>query len=124
MRKRFRVTAKRWSHGWELHIRGVGVTQSRSLIDAEEMARDFIALDLDVPPDSFDVEVAPQVSQVLDAEIKAARRATAEAAVVLEAAARRSREAARHLREAGLTGRDIAAVLRVSPQRVSQLLQG
>lgn len=23
--------AKRWKHGWELHIDGVGVTQSRNL---------------------------------------------------------------------------------------------
>ena len=29
---------------------------------AKEMARDYISLDLDVAPDSFDVEIAPQVS--------------------------------------------------------------
>jgi len=61
------VTAKRWSGGWELHIDGVGVTQSRTLDDAPAMARDYIALDLDVPEDSFDVVVKPQLAgQVLD----------------------------------------------------------
>ena len=34
-----------------------------------------------------------------------------------------SRQVARKLRARSLTGRDIAAVLRVSPQRVSQLLR-
>ena len=34
------VTAKRWKHGWELHIDGVGVTQSRTLDTAGQMVRD------------------------------------------------------------------------------------
>ena len=38
-------------------------------------------------------------------------------------AAARSRKVARHLRQAGLSGRDIATVLQVSAQRVSQLLK-
>jgi predicted transcriptional regulator len=38
-------------------------------------------------------------------------------------AAAQSREAARRLKQAGLSGRDIAKVLEVSPQRVSQLLK-
>jgi hypothetical protein len=36
------VRAKRWAHGWELHIEGVGVTQSRTLDGAEQMVRDYI----------------------------------------------------------------------------------
>jgi hypothetical protein len=32
------VTARRWAHGWELHIDGVGVTQSRTLASAERIA--------------------------------------------------------------------------------------
>ena len=55
----YTVHAKRWKHGWELHIDGLGVTQSRSLRDAESMARDYIALDTDVRPDSFVVEIVP-----------------------------------------------------------------
>ena len=38
----YRVRAKRWKHGWELHIAGVGVTQSRNLDGAEQMVRDYI----------------------------------------------------------------------------------
>lgn len=55
----YTATAKRWSGGWELHIDGVGVTQSHTIDDAEIMVRDYIALDLDVPEDSFDVRVVP-----------------------------------------------------------------
>jgi hypothetical protein len=36
------VRAKRWAHGWELHIDGVGVTQSRMLGGAEQMVRDYV----------------------------------------------------------------------------------
>ena len=36
------MRAKRWKHGWELHIDGIGVTQSRNLDGAEQMVRDYI----------------------------------------------------------------------------------
>jgi hypothetical protein len=60
VRATYNVVAKRWLHGWELHIEGLGVTQSRNLADAEAMARDYVALDLDVAEDSFDVSVTPE----------------------------------------------------------------
>jgi hypothetical protein len=53
----YRVRAKRWKHGWELHIEGVGVTQSRTLWDAGEMARDLISRREDLPGDAFTVTV-------------------------------------------------------------------
>ena len=65
----YKVTAKRWSGGWELHIDGVGVTQSHTLDDAGIMARDYIAMDLDVQSDSFDVHIVPELGgQSLEAE--------------------------------------------------------
>ena len=64
--KIYRVCAKRWARGWELHIDDVGVTQSRSLRDAEGMARDYIALDIDISPESFAVEIVPEVGHGLD----------------------------------------------------------
>jgi hypothetical protein len=119
----YRVRAKRWAHGWELHIEGVGVTQSHTLRDAERMVRDYIALDMGTDPGSFDVEITPEIGGELGEKTEAARRAVAEAEDARRAAAVRSREAARELQGAGLSGRDIAAVLQVSPQRVSQLLK-
>lgn len=56
--KTYSVLARHWEHGWELHIGDdLGVTQSRTLQDADMMARDYIALDLDIPADSFGVDV-------------------------------------------------------------------
>lgn len=41
----YKVTAKAWEHGWELHIEGIGVTQSEGVEDAEAMVRDYLRLD-------------------------------------------------------------------------------
>jgi hypothetical protein len=38
----YTVRARRWEHGWELHIDGVGVTQSRDLDGAEQMVRAYL----------------------------------------------------------------------------------
>jgi hypothetical protein len=117
------VTARRWARGWELHIDGEGVTQSRSLTDAEYMVRDYIALMHGVPADSFEVEITPVMGGDLDEAIRAVREAVAGAESARRAAAQASRAIAARLRSAGLSGREIAAVLGVSAQRVSQLLR-
>jgi DNA-directed RNA polymerase specialized sigma subunit len=118
----YTVRAKRWRHGWELHIDGVGVTQSRNLGEADQMVRDYIETltDRDVSADT--VLIKPQVGGDLDVAVESAREAVAEADRAMRAAAARSRQVARDLKNAGLSGRDIAAILKVSAQRVSQLL--
>lgn len=118
----YQVRAKRWEHGWELHIAGVGVTQSRTLWDAEDMARDLISRREDLPDTAFTVMITPEIGGGLDEESRAARDAVRSADRAQRQAAAQSRAAARRLRQAGLSGRDIAKVLGVSPQRVSQLL--
>lgn len=121
----FKVTAKRWAFGWELHVEGVGVTQSRTLLSAEDMAREYIALDLDLDiddEDSFDVDITPELDGSLIAEAEAARHAVKEAEEHQREAAAMSRLASRRLKESGLKGEDIAAILHISKQRVSQLL--
>lgn len=57
-RRTFEVQMKPWEHGYELHIAGVGVTQAENLTEADAVVRDFIALDLDAPADSFDVVIS------------------------------------------------------------------
>ncbi|MEU0118559.1 hypothetical protein ABZ137_33970 [Streptomyces bobili] len=121
-RMTYGTVAKRWKHGWELHIEGVGVTQSRTLLDAEPMVRDYVALLLDVPEDSFDVKVTPEIGAGVDGELVGLRDADQAAEAAQERAAAQRRKVARRLDSLGLSGREIAAVLKVSPQRVSQLL--
>jgi hypothetical protein len=121
VRATYTVVAKRRRHGWELHIEGLGVTQSRNLADAEAMARDYIALDLDVPDDSFDVRVMPEVGDGIDELIKRTRGEIADAARAQSRAAESSRALVQKLKLLGLSGKDTALVLGVTPQRVSQL---
>ena len=71
----YHVRTKRWKHGWELDIEGVGVSQSRTLRDVEEMARDLIGRREDLPGDAFTVTVNPEIGDGLDEESHAAREA-------------------------------------------------
>lgn len=121
MRATYNVVAKRWRHGWELHIEDLGVTQSRNLADADAMARDYIALDLDIPAKSFDVRVIPEIGEGVDELIKRTRDEIVAAARAQTRAAESSRALVKKLKLLGLSGKDTALVLGVTPQRVSQL---
>lgn len=120
----YNVTAKRWSKGWELHIDGLGVTQSRTLASAEDMVREYVALALDIDDESsFDVVITPEIdadTQIALDDAKAATRAAEEAQ---RKAAARWRGLVHRLHDDGLVGSDIARVLKVSKQRVSQLVK-
>lgn len=119
----YRGTAKRWPLGWEIHINDLGVTQSRTLATAEKAVREYIVLALDLDDeDGFDVEITPELDGNLATEAAAAREATRHAAEVQREAADKTRKVARELKATGLSGADVAAVLGVSPQRVSQLI--
>lgn len=102
------VVAKRWKRGWELHIDGVGVTQSTTLAEAEELVRDYLELDGLDP--SADVTVVPKLGG-LEAHVAAVRARVAHAQDETRAAAAASRSIARELRKAGLSVTDTAIVL-------------
>jgi hypothetical protein len=123
VRKTYVVEAKRWEHGWELHVEGVGVTQSKSLGSAARMAREYISLVETISDESMiDVEIRPKIDAALGKEVTAARKAVSNLLDRQREAAALSRAAAKHLADSGLSGVDIAVVLDLSPQRVSQLL--
>lgn len=125
------VAARRWEHGWELHVsdeRGpLVVLPTRRLSAAERTVRDFVVEHDGVSPRSVRVHLTVTLDNGLangiDEEIAAVRAAVDHAERAQREAAARSRALALRLREAGLTGADIAVVLRVSPQRVSQLMR-
>ncbi len=123
MSRTYTVDAKRWEHGWELHVAGVGVTQSRSLQSAARMAREYISLVEEISDEStIDVEIRPQIDSTLGEEVMAARNAVHALGERQREVAALSRAAAKDLADSGLSGADIAVVLEISPQRVSQLL--
>jgi len=122
----YTVRAKRWRHGWELHIsRGntaVGVTQSRTIASAEQVVRDYLATLYDLDKVTDEVAIVPELGG-LERRAAAARKLTREAESAQRSAARESREVARALRGQGLSVSDTAEVLGVSRGRVSQLLR-
>ncbi len=121
----YTARAKRWRHGWELHIscggEQVGVTQSRTLAGAEQVVRDYVATLYDLDEVTDKVTVVPELGG-LEARAAAARRLTREAEAAQREAAREAREVAHALRRQGLSVTDTAAVLGVSRGRVSQLV--
>jgi len=120
--KAYTVRAKRWAHGWELHVDGVGVTQSRSLASAERQAREYVALMNDVPEDGFDVRLVVSVGREVDETVAEALRLREEADQIQARASQAVRSAVAALTKSGVsTVRDVGVVLGLSPQRVQQL---
>ncbi len=60
--KTYQVTAQRWERGWELHIEGVGATQSRTVEEAEMMVRDYLRLEGVTEPYDLKIEVRVSTS--------------------------------------------------------------
>ena len=124
VKPRYTALAEPSGSWWAITIpelRGV-YSQARRLEKVEAMAREAIALMLDVAPDSFDLDIR----QVLDPEatlaVDEAIHARSEATDRQRVAAAKSREAVRVLDRRGLPQRDIGRLLHLSHQRVAQLL--
>ena len=119
----YTAIARREGRWWIVEVGDVGATQARNLTEAREMAIDLIALTRNLPPDQIKVEIRTVLEADLEEEIAQARAAIRDLELRQQSVAKTSRSVARKLvRSAGLTGRDAAVVLGVSPQRVSQLL--
>jgi DNA-directed RNA polymerase specialized sigma subunit len=115
----YRVVARRAPSGWTLHVADLGTATTRSLATAEKDARAHI-LAVTGQDDAI-VHVQPKLQLHLGQLADEARQASAELAEATVRVSAKSREAANELRSAGLSNVDIAAVLGVSEQRVSQL---
>jgi DNA-directed RNA polymerase specialized sigma subunit len=122
----YQITATRNGDWWSLVASDVGgrevASQSRRLDQADAAIREAIALVLDVDLDAFDLHITPQLerAEVSDEtlEVLALRRELAE---LSDRAHRRTPAAVAELRAAGLTVRDVARLLGVTPSRVSQI---
>ena len=66
-------------HGWELHIDGVGVTQSRTLDTAEQMVRDYIETLTDKDVSGGKAVITPDLGE-LDRKVTTVRELLAAAA--------------------------------------------
>lgn len=121
--KFYDATAAREGDWWIVTVPDVGVTQVRRLSQAAEMAADLVAAMLDIPKTGFAVSVTAQLPPKIQAQARKAKVRTRQAADLQKEAAALSRSVAKTLVDSGLSGADVAAVLGVSPQRVSQLVK-
>jgi len=123
----YKIEVAREGRWWMVRIPEIdGLTQARRLSEAETMAREYISLSQNVPYDDIRIETAsvrmeqPEFRELLEeariiADIKAQARALEDQANT------RMREYCHWLTTYGVPVRDIAELLGISPQRVSQL---
>jgi predicted RNase H-like HicB family nuclease len=124
MRPRYTVEVERSGRWWAISVpelRGVH-SQSRTLDGVERMAREAIALFLDVSDGSFDVEVRRALEPEVERVVHEAILARSAALEQQRTASAKARAAALALRDRGLPQRDIGRLLQLSHQRVAQLL--
>ncbi len=120
----YTARAQRDGNWWAISVAGLpgALTQVRRLDQAEAMTREVIALVLDVPEDSFDVQVVPDLTEPQRAAMDELDQAKANYAAAAARVTERQQDVASLLvRDEGLTVRDAAVLLGVSYQRVSQL---
>ncbi len=117
----YTATATREGKWWIIEVGDLGATQARSATEAQAMAQDLVATTLDVPLTDVNVSVTFEVGGKLGQEVQQAREATYEAELAQVEAAQTTRKVVADMKARGLTGADIAPVLELSPQRVSQL---
>ena len=123
----FKIEVARDGKWWMVRIPEIdGLTQARRLAEAETMAREYIALAEGIPVDDIKIETAsvrmeqPEFRELLEAA-RDIRRRRAENQRLEQQVLKDSRDFALWLSTYGVPVRDIAELLDISPQRVSQL---
>lgn len=113
-----------WREGdwWVVDVAGVGVTQARTLDKIDHIARSLVADLTDVPYESVTVSVAIDLPPAIATQVAELRSKTDQAAAQAQEASDLQARVVRSLSvEQGLTGREIAAILKVTPGRISQI---
>ncbi|WP_326611972.1 hypothetical protein OG949_23435 [Streptomyces scopuliridis] len=121
--KMYRARALRREQGWQVEVPDIGNVWVNNLNVASEAARELIAAQTGCGAASIHIQVAALLDEDLQKATKSAIQAVLDARRAQEKAAASYRQVARKLKDSGITGGDIAIVLGVSPQRVSQLLK-
>ena len=121
----YTARARRSGAWWAIDIPELpGVySQARRLDRVGPMARDAIALFLDVDPATLDIRVETNLPSDLRRDVDAVGRLRAEADRLQVESSGAMRQLAHELRGRGLSVRDAAAILGISHQRVSQLVR-
>ena len=119
----YRVIATQEERFWLLSVPELDVvTQARTLDRAEATVRDLIAVWLDVPADSFAVEVEPRLDDAWTKLLRETRDARTTADKASARASELLRTSVTTLHDAGLSAREVGSLVGISHQRVQQLL--
>jgi hypothetical protein len=121
----YTVTATRTREWWALEVPGLPGASSRArrLDQAEGAAGAAIALLLDVPADSFGVEVEPELEGPSGELLDVARLARERAELAQEEARTTTIAAVQTFAGQGMTVRDIGRLIGVSHQQAAKLLR-
>jgi hypothetical protein len=124
----YTASVRREGKWWMVEVPAISrTTQARRLSEAELMARELIAVTLDVPIDEVSVVVTIEAIGGLDdlADRIAGIASRREQAASLDRqATREAAELAKALADLDIPLRDVGTVLGVSHQRAHQLVQG
>ena len=114
------VTARKWDHGWELHVPDVGVTQCGTLDQATRQVRDYLSTMFDLDGYDGDVTIVPEVAGIVDT-IRTLRKLDADLEVMYVKKDEARDAVLRAMMDQGFSYADIAGAIGVSKGRVSQL---
>ena len=120
----YKIEVERDGRWWMIHVPEIGqLTQARRITEIVSMAESLIHISTEIPLTEIKVNVAnicvdgvnvlPEAAHVIDLRNQAAR-AEHEAQQAI-------REYVNHLDKAGVPVRDIATLVDLSPQRISQV---
>ena len=121
----YTAMARRSGSWWAIDVPELpGVySQARRLVRVESMARDAIALFLDVDPATLDIRVETNLPSELRRDVDSVGRLRAEADSLQVESSGAMRNLTHELLGRGLSVRDAAVILGISHQRVSQLVR-
>jgi hypothetical protein len=121
----YKVEVTRDGRWWMINVPEIGqLSQARRISEIEDMARSLIAISTETPLTDITLHITsidvPEFGDIAARarEVEAARHAALQAN---ETAQRAAAEYVQALSKAGVPVRDAAALLHVSPQRISQL---
>jgi hypothetical protein len=124
MIREYKIEIERDGRWWMVHIPELdGLTQARRLGEAELMAREWIAVSTGTPIKDITVHIVSITVNGFDvlSEARHVNDLREQAAHAERAAHAAASDYAKHLAKVGVPVRDTAALIDVSPQRISQL---